>query len=166
MAYGSQEDGYLLGSNINGVFIPTHFAPFGLKRGVRLIKDLVDSDTPTALFVTEDLADTVKKINGWKVFPKKFNTQFRGDDVKKTLVVSKWSALTRLAVHQAREVSGELRWRMNEVAENTRRQLRRNRANANRIENELEEALDDDGGYAVLGEETLAKLRESNLTLD
>jgi hypothetical protein len=145
IAFGSMKDGYLLGSEVNDVFVPTHFAPSGLKQGYRLMKDLVDSDKPTALFITQDLADTVQKMEGWRVLPFKIKTRFRGEDVEKTLVVNRWRALQKLASHHVGAVIGEL-------GKKAKRLVRKDRANASEIDEEM-------CASAFLKESTLEKIR-------
>lgn len=98
-AYGSSRDGFLLGNDIHGIFIPTHFAPKNLTGGYRLFKDLVSSKVPTALFITDDLVDTIKKMPGWHVLPIKIKTKFREENVTKTMVVNKWQFIGQLALY-------------------------------------------------------------------
>lgn len=98
--FGSLGDGFVLGNYMEGVFVPTHFAPVSLRGGYRLIKDMVTSDTPVALFLVDDLVETVRKMKGWKVLPVKIKAKFRGEEVDKTLVVNHWNVLPRLAIMQ------------------------------------------------------------------
>lgn len=166
-AFGGPKDGYLLGSEINGVFVPTHFSPSGLRQGYRLIKDLVNAEMPTALFITPDLVDTVRKMDGWKVLPFHFTTDFRGSDVEKTLVVNKWSAIPRLVTHQAKEiVSGRikeisyktegLRTNIQELGQKAIRLIRKDKANADDIHDELQKSIEGEKNY--LGASTRIKL--------
>lgn len=110
--FGSEKNGFLLGSLINGVFVPTHFAPENLRAGYRLIKDLLSADTPTALFITQDLVDTIKKMKGWKILPLKRTMEFRGESVDKFMVVSQWSAVIKLLSHVAKNEAQIKTWRV------------------------------------------------------
>ncbi|RJR28494.1 hypothetical protein C4564_05340 [Candidatus Microgenomates bacterium] len=143
--FGSDKDGYLLGSVINEVFVPTHFAPQGLRQGYRLIKELVDADMPTALFITDDLVNTVRKMNGWKVTPVKMTTRFRGSDVLKTLVINKWSTVPKLAQYTASELAkpsiDKARNIVRNIGEKAITLLNGNRANANDIDAEVEKCV-------------------------
>lgn len=148
VAFGSPKDGYLLGSEINEVFVPTHFAPSGLRQGYRLIKDLVDSPMPTALFITPDLVDTVKKMKGWKVLPFHFTTNFRGSDVEKTLVISKWSAVSKLLSHQTKQIvdtkysqavykTKKTRSQISEFGQKALKLIKKDKTNAHDVHDEL-----------------------------
>jgi len=143
LAFGSPKDGYLLGSDINGIFIPTHFAPSGLREGYRLIKGLVDSDRPTALFITQDLVDTVQKMKGWKVLPFKIKTDFRGEDVEKTLVVNQWATLKKLAAYHIGNIMrgkiSEMGWKIREIGDKAKKLILKDKANANDIDEELKD---------------------------
>jgi hypothetical protein len=123
-SFGNDRDGYLLGGEIDQVFVPSHFAPSGIRGGYRLIKELMRSDIPTALFITQDLVDTIRKMKGWKVLPFRFTHKFRGEPVEKILVINKWSALPKLAKYQASELirkekegKGLIRMSVNKVKE-------------------------------------------------
>ena len=83
--YGNHDNGFLLGVGKEGVFIPTHFAPRTLRGGYNLLKELGKGDGPVALFLTEDLADTLAKMPEWKIEDYKFNANFRGEPIKKML---------------------------------------------------------------------------------
>lgn len=146
VAFGSPKDGFLLGSDINDVFVPTHFAPATLRGGYRLIKDLVDADTPTALFITADLVDTVSKMDGWKVLPFKLKTKFRGEDVEKTIVINRWSALTKLAAHEigqrAEKAIDNIKQKIDELGKKAQQLFSKdNHSNADDINEELVEAF-------------------------
>lgn len=98
MMYGDKDDGYLLGYFLDdSVFVPTHFAPSGLRAGYRLIKKLMDSRIPTALFIPDDLVKTIRKLPRWKVTPIKFKQNFRGDNIDKQMVINNWKAIPILA---------------------------------------------------------------------
>ncbi|MFH1405278.1 MAG: hypothetical protein ABIH21_04250 [Patescibacteria group bacterium] len=83
--FGDDDTGYLLGEIRFHVFIPSHFAPKTMKGGLRLMKSLGDSEIPSVLFVTDDLADMLKKIPEWKVENIQIPAIFRGQYVKKTV---------------------------------------------------------------------------------
>ena len=132
-----------------------------------MIKDLVNAEMPTALFITPDLVDTVRKMDGWKVLPFHFTTDFRGSDVEKTLVVNKWSAIPRLVTHQAKEiVSGRikeisyktegLRTNIQELGQKAIRLIRKDKANADDIHDELQKSIEGEENY--LGASTRIKL--------
>lgn len=106
--YGDKNDGYLLGHESGGVFVPTHFAPSGLKAGYRLIKELMDSGIPTALFITDDLVQTIQKLPRWKVTPIKLNQTFRGKDISKQLVINNWRAVPLLASFYLKQTGNNL----------------------------------------------------------
>ena len=152
VVFGGEKDGLLLGSNVDGIFIPTHFAPTSLKGGYRLIKDLVKSDIPTALFITEDLKRTIKKMDGWKTIPLPINTDFRGEKVKKYMVVNKWETLPKLAKPQIKKVASKkmeiYKWRtrhkimeikgnMSEFASRALEKFRGNKTNLEDFESAL-----------------------------
>ncbi|MFA6514177.1 MAG: hypothetical protein WCT50_02710 [Patescibacteria group bacterium] len=87
-SYGDSEKGYLLGFQKFGVFIPSHFAPKTLRGGYELLKALGDSDTiPSILAITEDLAETLKKMPSWHKIEigKDVLSYFRGELVKKDI---------------------------------------------------------------------------------
>lgn len=148
IAFGGDTNGYLFGSDVNDVFVPTHFAPTGLRQGYRLIKDLLDDDKPTALFITQDLVDTIQKMDGWKILPFKIKADFRGDVTEKTLVVSQWSALRKLAVHhlssKVKESFSGLAWRFNKLGEQAKTLIGRHKANADDLDQEVEEYIQRD----------------------
>ncbi|MDD3285593.1 MAG: hypothetical protein PHG95_03085 [Patescibacteria group bacterium] len=87
-SYGDKEKGYLLGFNKFGVFTPTHFAPKTLRGGYDLFAALSDSNNvPAILAITEDLADTLKKMPNWHKLDinKDILSFFRGELVKKEI---------------------------------------------------------------------------------
>ncbi len=82
--YGDDQRGYALGFTKAGVFIPTHFAPRGLRGGMRLMKELGTSQTvPSALAVTEDLAAMLDRLEGWQDSGVIMQRPFRGQLVDK-----------------------------------------------------------------------------------
>jgi len=172
IAFGSMKDGYLLGSDINGVFVPTHFAPAGLRQGYRLIKEVLEINTPTALFITQDLVETIQKMEGWKILPFRIETDFRGDVTEKTLVVSKWTALQRLASYHiagiVRTKLSSLRWKTRKLGERAVRLLKHSHANAKDLDKEIEACFDSEENFRIENEylksdNKLAKLRDSRL---
>ncbi len=78
--FGDQKKGYILGVIRHGVFIPTHFAPKGLRGGYTLMKDLGGSDiVPSVMAITDDLAETLKKMPEWHDSEMTFPMYFRGE---------------------------------------------------------------------------------------
>lgn len=64
--YGDKDKGYLLGFNSHNIFTPTHFAPKTLRGGYDLFMTLSKSQQiPAILAITDDLAETLKKIPDW-----------------------------------------------------------------------------------------------------
>lgn len=80
------KDSYIIGQYQGKLFIPTHFAPYGLREGVELVKALKNYDN-VAFVVTPDLSGMLKKI-GFKVLPIKVIKNFRGVEVEKSIAVS------------------------------------------------------------------------------
>ena len=80
------KNSYVFGVVENGCFIPTHFAPAGLKEGIDLIKELKTYEN-IVFVVTEDLKDMLVRL-GFKCAPFTVVKNFRGQDVKKFVVVS------------------------------------------------------------------------------
>lgn len=80
------KNSYVFGVVENGYFIPTHFAPAGLKEGIDLIKELKNFKN-IVFVVTEDLKDMLVRL-GFKCAPFTVLKSFRGQDVKKFVVVS------------------------------------------------------------------------------
>ncbi len=67
LMYGNEVDGFLLGGTFDTFFHVSHFAPKSLKGGYRLLKQLGnDSEISTILTITEDLIETLKKLENWK----------------------------------------------------------------------------------------------------
>ncbi len=84
--YGDLEDkGFLLGFVSNSVFVPSHFAPKGLKGGYKIFEELGEGKVPTLLFITEDLAKSLSRIKGWVIENFEILSHFRGEDVKKKI---------------------------------------------------------------------------------
>lgn len=77
--------GYLLGFVKKGVFIPTHFAPKGLKGGYKIFEELGKGEIPTLLMITEDLAKSLSRIKGWVFEDIEIPAYFRGEDIKKKI---------------------------------------------------------------------------------
>lgn len=79
----------IIGQMNNGVFCPSHFAPYGLKGGIDLIKMLRKDNVIFA--VTEDLGDMLKRL-GYKFL---FETKacFRDEEVEKVVYVSSYKAV-------------------------------------------------------------------------
>lgn len=152
IAFGCNRNGYLLGSEIENVFVPTHFAPANLKGGYRLIKGLLEEDQPTALFITQDLVDTIEKMDGWKVLPFKIHANFRGEIVEKTLVINKWGVLPHLALYQAkrsirkgiseaRSIFYETQDKLKEFGEKIKHTIQKDNANADDLSEEVRATL-------------------------
>jgi len=84
--YGDQEKGYLLGYVRYGVFIPSHFAPRSIRKGYEMMKELGASfETPVVMSVTDDLAETLKKMPEWNIVDTSFLTRFRGKETEKMI---------------------------------------------------------------------------------
>lgn len=79
----------IIGQMNNGVFCPSHFAPYGLKGGIDLIKELRKDNVIFA--VTEDLGDMLKKL-GYK-FLFKVKACFRDEEVEKVVYTSSYKAV-------------------------------------------------------------------------
>lgn len=101
--FGNDEKGYLLGSNVEGTFVPTHFAPASLRAGAILINDLNVSDISTCFFIPEDLRDTIIKLDGWKYINYPIPMNFRGETVLKYPVFNKYKALLGIAIRSAKK---------------------------------------------------------------
>ena len=82
-------DNAIIGQMNNGVFCPSHFAPWGLKGGIDLIKELRKDNV--IFVVTEDLGDMLKKL-GYKFL---FRTKacFREEEVEKVVYASSCKAV-------------------------------------------------------------------------
>lgn len=86
-AFGSAEKGFLFGDVLNGVFVPSHFAPRTMRGGYEVIRDLGQSPhIPAVMAVTEDLKDTLEKMPSWKVLDFTFIGFFRGQFIPKKIV--------------------------------------------------------------------------------
>jgi len=84
--YFKFKNSYAFGVLERGNFIPTHFAPAGLKEGIDLIKELKTYKN-VVFVVTDDLKDMLVRL-GFKCAPFTVVKNFRGQDVKKFIVVS------------------------------------------------------------------------------
>jgi len=85
--YGDIEKGFLLGVLKYNIFIPTHFAPKSLRKGYELFKELGDDQlTPAVLMITDDLVQTINKMESWHAIDMTIIQQFMQNDVEKTLV--------------------------------------------------------------------------------
>lgn len=122
--FGDKNNGCILGCKIKGVFVPSHFAPTSFMGGGRLIRNLLKSDIPTALFITEDLKKTIMKMKGWKALPVNIKTEFRGEEVNKVMVVNKWEAVSKLIGYQADKMFKDLRYSVRDKLENYRKLLK------------------------------------------
>lgn len=79
--------GYLMGFVKKGVFIGTHFAPKGLKGGVKIFEELgKNKELPTLLMVTDDVAKTISRIGGWVVEKWEVPSYFGDEEIKKIVV--------------------------------------------------------------------------------
>jgi len=95
--FGDDHDGYVLGVVRHGVFIPSHFAPRSLRGGYRLIKDLGESqEIPAVLAITDDLAETIKRIPSWHNLGISFPARFRGEVHNKQLVYNSHPNIERI----------------------------------------------------------------------
>ncbi len=83
--FGDEKRGYLLGGYNEGIFIPSHFAPKSIRQGYSLMKKLGAGKMEAAVFVTEDIADMLKKMPEWQVTDIKMDAFFRGNPVEKTI---------------------------------------------------------------------------------
>lgn len=82
------KNSYVFGIITHNNFVPTHFAPAGLKEGIELIKQLRMFDN-VVFVVTPDLSAMLQKLN-FKAVPLKVQKEFRGDLVDKLLLSSNW----------------------------------------------------------------------------
>ena len=81
--FGGPDLGWVIGHTRQGVFIPSHFAPQGTRKGYFLVKALGDETTPVVVAVTPDLGDQLRKA-GWERAPiTNFVGNFRGTKVNK-----------------------------------------------------------------------------------
>ena len=87
LSFGNNEQGYLLGFQKHGIFIPTHFAPKTIRGGYELIKELGEGKAvPAVMSVTPDLTDTISKIPSWHVADMSLLSQFRNELAEKEIV--------------------------------------------------------------------------------
>lgn len=95
-AYGDANRGFLLGLWKHEIFIPIHFAPKTLRGGYELFRELAKSaEIPVVTAVTEDIAATLKKMDGWKTRNISLLSYFSSDLVKKTLVYNSCPGIWR-----------------------------------------------------------------------
>jgi hypothetical protein len=86
-AFGNLEKGFLLGFLKYGVFTPTHFAPKTMRGGYELIKTLGESlDVPAVMSVTQDLTETISKLQAWHKVDMSFLAMFRDQLEQKDVV--------------------------------------------------------------------------------
>lgn len=78
-----------------GVFVPTHFAPFGIREGAELIREL--QKTAVAFVVPDDLGTMLKKM-GYKEIPFSKHTlcfdDIRGN-IEKKIYISSYAAILK-----------------------------------------------------------------------
>ena len=164
--FGNEKDGYLLGEESKGVFVPTHFAPANLKGGYRLVQELVKDELPVALFITLDLVKTIKKIPGWKVMPLTLKLPFRGKLTEKKLVINHWSALPRLLAVQLEDMQQEqqlstLSWRVRQLINGIRKKQLKKTLTHIDLEEEFAQTLEPSAPVV-----TLDTLRKGTLTFE
>lgn len=95
--YGNPSDGYLLGFEKYGIFIPTHFAPTGIKGGYRLFKELAEStDLPVVMAITPDLVATIRKMEGWHELGQSFESRFGDEKLSKEIVYNSHPFIMKL----------------------------------------------------------------------
>lgn len=86
-AFGKMEKGYILGFYKHDIFIPTHFAPKTMRDGYTLFKELADNkEMPVATAVTDDLSETLLKMDGWHKLNVSLLAYFNSDLKKKVVV--------------------------------------------------------------------------------
>jgi hypothetical protein len=108
--YGDDHDGYLLGIVRHGAFIPTHFAPRTMRGGYNLIKELGESQyVPVVLAITDDLAETIKKMPSWHNLGINFPAHFRDEIHNKQLVYNSHPDIERLLPLLAEDYLNEAR---------------------------------------------------------
>jgi hypothetical protein len=85
--WGGDDLGYILGYFRGGMFVVSHFAPRSLRSGVKLFRDLGESDDiPVAMGITGDLWETLAKMGTWRKHPFEFVADFRGEATEKVVV--------------------------------------------------------------------------------
>lgn len=86
---------YIFGTIQNNVFVPTHFAPFGIREGAELIREL--QKTAVAFVVPDDLGTMLKKM-GYKEIPFSKHTlcfdDIRGN-IEKKIYISSYAAILK-----------------------------------------------------------------------
>lgn len=106
--YGSRDRGYYLGIEKYGVFVPTHFAPKGIKSGYKLTVGLgEDPERPSVMAITEDLRDTIVKLPCWHEFDLSFLSQFRGETIPKKIVYNNHPGVQQLMIGLTQEYMEE-----------------------------------------------------------
>lgn len=86
-------DSYAFGQYLFGMFIPTHFAPYSLRDGMKLIKAM--KHMSVCFIVTEDLIPMLRKSR-YIIVPIRFKTEFRGELVIKQIAISSLRLLPSL----------------------------------------------------------------------
>jgi hypothetical protein len=107
--FGDMDGGFLLGIMKSEVFIPTHFAPRTMRRGYELLKQLGKGDMPVVLSITDDLAQTIKKMPEWQLEEGiQIPSIFRGEDTKKNIVHNRDPKIKNLMVELLAEYLNSL----------------------------------------------------------
>jgi len=106
--FGDKRRGYLLGFSRQGAFIPTHFAPRGLRGGHDLLEELGGSkDIPVVMAITDDLAEMIKRMPGWQVPGYNFTSSFRGQPVEKQIAHNNFRNINEILARIAEELINE-----------------------------------------------------------
>lgn len=81
----------IFGFNNDGIFTPSHFAPFGLKSGYKMITDLANEPRPVLFSVPEDLSKQLEKVGYTKIWsaPQPFGNK----TVNKNMMVNRYFAV-------------------------------------------------------------------------
>jgi len=89
---------YIFGTIQNNVFVPTHFAPAGIREGAELIREL--QKTAVAFVVPDDLGTMLKKM-GYKEIPFSKHTlcfdDIRGN-IEKKIYISSYATILKVIV--------------------------------------------------------------------
>ncbi len=102
--YGDMEKGFVFGFCKYGIFIPTHFAPKTMRGGYEIFKTLAENkEIPVVGAVTEDLADTLKKMKGWKTWKISLLAYFNNDLIDKVVVYNSYPKIRRKMLSLVRE---------------------------------------------------------------
>lgn len=136
----------------------------------------MDSGIPTALFITDDLVQTIQKLPRWKVTPIKLKQNFRGDDLEKQLVINNWKTIPLLARFYLKQTGNDVAQNVRERAYDLMSRIESlwKKPSKDNIdpesynfdnEDEIEAAVSDEdvNDEELLGQGTLAKLRNSKL---